>query len=347
MKVGFSEFSRECATLWKAMSPEQRVGYQQLAEHDKVRYRNEIDRYRGRVSNVTGVKKRGRKKKQPGEPKRNMCAFLFFCSEKRPQLKAQNPNASVGLLAKQLAGAWKIMTDEQKRPYGIMAERDKERYDQQKAAYSAGYQASKLQQELSTNFNPTTSAPLTIPSIPGMPSLPQISQQVTIPATGSSSSTSMPTRGRKKKDPNMPKRCMSGFMFFSIEKRPHLRLQNPKANVGTLSKQLAAVWNTMTPPQKEPYEEMARRDKERYERELLEYRAGHFDPTTIVTEPGHLDTVGTSGVEVDLHPDPVDVVTVSVSQTLSVPSVTQSQDTDTAENFYQYMYQPTIPRTVD
>ena len=72
VKVGFSEFSRECATLWKAMSPEQRVGYQQLAEHDKVRYRNEIDRYRGRVSTVSGVKKRGRKKKQPGEPKRNM-----------------------------------------------------------------------------------------------------------------------------------------------------------------------------------------------------------------------------------------------------------------------------------
>ena len=136
-------------------------------------------------------------------------------------------------------------------------------------------------------------------------------------------------------------------MFFSIEKRPHLRLQNPKANVGALSKQLAAAWNIMTPTQKAPYEEMAKRDKDRYERELLDYRAGHLGPTTIVTEPGHMDTVGTSGVEVDLHPDPVDVVTVSVSQTLNVPSASQSQESDATDQFYQYMYQPTIPRTVD
>lgn len=145
------------------------------------------------------------------------CAFLFFCSEKRPQLKAQNVSASVGVLAKQLAGAWKIMTPEQKRPYEIMAERDKERYDQQKSAYIAGFQASKMQQELAgaasssqaaSNFNPTTSAAMTLPIVPGMPSLPQISQQVTIPAAGGSMMTLTGPRGKKKKDPNMPKRSM-------------------------------------------------------------------------------------------------------------------------------------------
>lgn len=145
------------------------------------------------------------------------CAFLFFCSEKRPQLKAQSPGASVGELAKQLAGAWKSMSGDQKRPYEIMAERDKERYDQQKSAYIAGFQASKMQQELagtasssqsSSNFNPTTSAAMTLPIVPGMPSLPQISQQVTIPAGGGSTVGLSAPRGKKKKDPNMPKRSM-------------------------------------------------------------------------------------------------------------------------------------------
>ena len=147
------------------------------------------------------------------------CAFLFFCSEKRPQLKAQNPGASVGLLAKQLAGAWKLMAADQKRPYEIMADRDKERYDQQKAAYQAGYQASQMQQEMSGsqssfNFSPTTSNALTMPVVPGISSLPQISQQVTIPANGGATSSSpllsvaSSSRTRKKKDPNMPKRSM-------------------------------------------------------------------------------------------------------------------------------------------
>ena len=72
VKVNFAEFSKECSTLWKTMTVEQRNGYQQLAEHDKIRYRSETERYKGRLSAISGVKKRGRKKKQPGEPKRNM-----------------------------------------------------------------------------------------------------------------------------------------------------------------------------------------------------------------------------------------------------------------------------------
>ena len=56
------------------------------------------------------------------------CAFLHFCSEKRPKLKQENPNLSVGAMARQLSLAWKLMTSEQKKPYDEMADRDKQRY---------------------------------------------------------------------------------------------------------------------------------------------------------------------------------------------------------------------------
>ena len=56
------------------------------------------------------------------------CAFLHFCSAKRPKLKQENPSLSVGSLAKQLSSAWKLMTPEQKKPYDILAEKDKQRY---------------------------------------------------------------------------------------------------------------------------------------------------------------------------------------------------------------------------
>ena len=56
------------------------------------------------------------------------CAFLHFCSAKRPKLKQENPSLSVGALAKQLSSAWKLMTPEQKKPYDILAEKDKQRY---------------------------------------------------------------------------------------------------------------------------------------------------------------------------------------------------------------------------
>ena len=56
------------------------------------------------------------------------CAFLHFCSVKRPKLKQENPSLSVGAMARQLSSAWKLMTPEQKKPYNEMAERDKQRY---------------------------------------------------------------------------------------------------------------------------------------------------------------------------------------------------------------------------
>lgn len=55
------------------------------------------------------------------------CAFLHFCSVKRPKLKQENPSLSVGAMARQLSSAWKLMTPEQKKPYNEMAERDKQR----------------------------------------------------------------------------------------------------------------------------------------------------------------------------------------------------------------------------
>ena len=74
-------------------------------------------------------------------------AFLFFSAQKRPQLKSANPKASNGDHSKQLSSEWKQMTDEEKEPYIKMADRDKERYHQQKVAFNAGYHAARLQED--------------------------------------------------------------------------------------------------------------------------------------------------------------------------------------------------------
>ena len=62
---------------------------------------------------------------------------MFFCQDKRPKLKEQNPNATVGELAKQLGAAWKILTVEQKKPFEESAQRDRERYARAKEGFQA------------------------------------------------------------------------------------------------------------------------------------------------------------------------------------------------------------------
>ena len=63
-------------------------------------------------------------------------------------------------------------------------------------------------------------------------------------------------------------------MYFSMEKRPKLREENANATVGDLAKMLGAAWRIMTDDQKAPYEEMTRKDRERYEEEMQTLRAG-------------------------------------------------------------------------
>ena len=64
--------------------------------------------------------------------------FFFFCGEKRPKLKEQNPQATVGEIAKQLGAAWKIMTPEQKAPYEKQSKDDRKRYERDMEKYRKG-----------------------------------------------------------------------------------------------------------------------------------------------------------------------------------------------------------------
>jgi hypothetical protein len=73
---------------------------------------------------------------------------------------------------------------------------------------------------------------------------------------------------RRKKDSNLPKRSLSAFMFFSNEKRPEFKAENPKDTIGDLAKKIGAAWKLLTPEDKIPYERMAQKDKQRYLEEM-------------------------------------------------------------------------------
>lgn len=72
-----------------------------------------------------------KKMRDPREPKRPTNAYLFFCDAERDRVKAEwaeaHPNEHIDL-SKAMTEAWKKMSDENKRPYFEMYEKDKERY---------------------------------------------------------------------------------------------------------------------------------------------------------------------------------------------------------------------------
>eukprot|EP01024_Parvocaulis_polyphysoides_P036602 TRINITY_DN3254_c0_g2_i2.p2 TRINITY_DN3254_c0_g2~~TRINITY_DN3254_c0_g2_i2.p2 ORF type:complete len:386 (-),score=105.33 TRINITY_DN3254_c0_g2_i2:399-1454(-) len=78
---------------------------------------------------------------------------------------------------------------------------------------------------------------------------------------------------RKKKDKDAPKRNLSAFMFYSMEKREAAKKANPEMKVTEVSKVLAEWWKTVSAEEKAIFEEKAAKDKERYTKEMEEYNA--------------------------------------------------------------------------
>ncbi|KAL3224433.1 hypothetical protein MRX96_026553 [Rhipicephalus microplus] len=107
--VVFAEFSKKCAERWKTMS-----------DGEKKR----------------GDKSKKRKRaKDPNAPKRPLSAFFWFCNDERPNVRQENPDSSVGEVAKELGRRWNEVGDDVKAKYEGLAAKDKARYEKELKAY--------------------------------------------------------------------------------------------------------------------------------------------------------------------------------------------------------------------
>ncbi|GAA6014578.1 hypothetical protein JCM10207_001651 [Rhodosporidiobolus poonsookiae] len=79
--------------------------------------------------------------------------------------------------------------------------------------------------------------------------------------------------GKAKKDPNAPKRNLSAYMIFSQDARAQVKEENPDVGFGEIGKLLGAKWKELDEEDRKPYEEKAKADKARYEKEKAAYDA--------------------------------------------------------------------------
>jgi len=83
-------------------------------------------------------------------------------------------------------------------------------------------------------------------------------------------------KGKKRKksprDVNAPRQPVTGYVLFLSDRREHVRTENPTAPFAEITKILAYEWGKMPPQEKQKYLEEAEKDKERYLRELQQYK---------------------------------------------------------------------------
>lgn len=65
-----------------------------------------------------------------------------------------------------------------------------------------------------------------------------------------------------------PKKPASAYILFQKEKRAEILKRSPKAKVTEVVKEIAKCWRALNKEQRLPYRENARKDKERYEKQI-------------------------------------------------------------------------------
>mmetsp|Transcript_12440 Transcript_12440/g.19162 ORF Transcript_12440/g.19162 Transcript_12440/m.19162 type:complete len:391 (+) Transcript_12440:95-1267(+) len=186
-------------------------------------------------------------KKDANAPIPAKTAYKFFCNAVPKQ---------DGVDMRQV---WKETAPDIRQKYNAMAEQDKARfecefakYNEEKTALDMYYQ--KKKQDVAMEFMEAHTA-----------------AQAAIEKAEAEKN-----KGKKaKKDPDAPKRPMSAYMYFAMEKRGSVVKKNPEAPLTEVTKILGEMW-TVAKGKKgkngtKKFDDMAAKDKVRYEEEKAEY----------------------------------------------------------------------------
>jgi len=167
-----------------------------------------------------------------GKPRGRMSSYAFFVQTCREEHKKKHPGEQVVFaeFSRKCSEKWKAMVGKEKKRFEDMAEKDRQRYEQEMKSYQPGKGAKG--------------------------------------AKGG--------KRKRTKDPNAPKRSLSGFFFFCHDERGKVKAVHPSYGVGDIAKELGKRWEVC--PNKPKYEQMAAKDKARYEKEMAEYKAGGGGP---------------------------------------------------------------------
>lgn len=85
-----------------------------------------------------------------------------------------------------------------------------------------------------------------------------------------------PFKFKKQRDPNLPRKPNSSFIYFCSENRSKVKKDGDKLSVGDTMKALGKLWSEISVKEKEKYEKMAKEAKEQYEDAMEEYRLNNF-----------------------------------------------------------------------
>ncbi|KAL6629576.1 hypothetical protein ACP70R_029341 [Stipagrostis hirtigluma subsp. patula] len=204
-----------------------------------------------------GKKKGKGKKGKPGHERKRPCtAYALWLKDQWNEIKKENPEADFKEVSNALATKWKALDAEAKQPYEEQYRQEKEAYLQVVGQERREAEAMKLLEEEQMQ---RTAKEL-------LEQYLKFRQE----AEDGDSKKGKRKNSKKDKDPSKPKQPMSAYFVYSQERRAALVAE--KKNVPEIGKITGEEWKNMTEAQKAPYEEVARKQKEEYLKQMEVYK---------------------------------------------------------------------------
>ncbi len=75
-------------------------------------------------------------------------------------------------------------------------------------------------------------------------------------------------KAKKEKDPDAPKKPQTSYFLFMNAKRAEVKLADPTLSFGAMTKKLTEMWKSLSDEERKTYEDLAAKDKARYQEEM-------------------------------------------------------------------------------
>lgn len=101
---------------------------------------------------------------------------------------------------------------------------------------------------------------------------------------GPVATTPVKKKGRPQKHPDMPRKPLTAYFIFYLEKRDSYLTEHPGVDAAEVSKALAQIFQSLSPEEKKKYEEISQQKKIEYHQKLEEFYNNHPEIPRVTKE---------------------------------------------------------------
>jgi len=171
---------------------------------------------------------------------------MAYSKAVRPVIAGENPGMTFSDLSRKTGEKWKELSDRERKRFEKIAETDKARFEKEMENYVPPASSSSSSESSSEESGSSN-------------------------GKKKKKKSGIPEKKKRKKDPNAPKKAQNAYLYFVQAKRKQIHEQDPSLSTTNIMKAVGEQWRALSDEDKTVYNEQARKDKERFEREKADY----------------------------------------------------------------------------